>query len=140
MKLRLSVLLGSATILLILFSISNIVLSFISLNTPMPSGEFNAMHNVAMGLYCLLILIFSITMAVTGFFILKFKKWAYFLNLILLFFTMLLLEVSDFKELAIQWSLGSKISITKEIFPILILIMLILNFRCFWFKKKATHE
>ncbi|MBI5538825.1 MAG: hypothetical protein HY951_02120 [Bacteroidia bacterium] len=139
MKIYPSILLLSTTILLILYSISNIILSLISLNSPMPSSEFDAMHNVAMGLYSLLILVFSLNIAATSIFILKLKKWAYILNFILLFFTLLLLGISDLKEISIQTSISSEISITKEVIPIFILILLLINFKHFWFKKRAIH-
>jgi len=140
MKTKSSILLKLTIILLLLFALSNIILSFISLFEPVRSNEFEALHNVAMGIYSLLISIISLTTIITGIFLFKLKRWAYILNLILLIFTIPLLGISNLKEIAFQISPGSEISITKEAVPIFILSLLIFSIRSFFGNKKAIHS
>ena len=120
-----------AVLLLMLLAIANTVLSVIALNAPCESSEFAAMHNVAMGLYDLLIILISLVMFTTGFFLYKIRRWAYILNLILLILLIPLSEISDLKEIKFSLSQSSTISITKEIIPIIILILLILSIKNF---------
>lgn len=131
MKKKPDIFLKIAVLMLILLAIANTVLSVISLNAPVESSEFAAMHNFAMGLYSLLIIVICLIMLATGFFVYKLKRWAYILNLILLIFLIPLSEISNIKGIEFILSLGSTISLTKEIIPIIILILLILSIKNF---------
>ena len=116
--------------LLFLMGIINIVLSYISLTEPVADhSEFAALKNVAMGLYALLIAILSILMIISNIFLLKKKRWAYILNIILVILIFLLLEVSDFKHVLLL-----NISVNKEILPFVTLVMLVLGFKVIWKK------
>ncbi len=126
MKNPLSLTAKIAIALLLLMGCANIVLAYYSLIAPLDKSEFAALHNFAIGIYAILIALFSVIILFSAVFMIKQKRWAYFLSIIFTILTIPVLEVSNLKEIAFNLSLGSNISLNKEILPIIILILLLL--------------
>jgi hypothetical protein len=127
-----------AIALLLIMGLANIILSCISLSTPIQDhSEFAALHSLAIGIYGLLIIVINAMIIFAAFFLFKLKRWAYFLIAILCVLIIPVLDASDLKEIAFTISSSSNISLTKEILPIVILIFLILGRKDF--KKKNTR-
>ena len=127
-----------ATGLLFALGITNIILVYISLTEPVSSSEFAALHNVAMGLYATIVGVLSALLIIFSIFLLKQKRWAFFLSIIFTAFLIAVLAVSDLKEIGFNLTPGAGISITKEVWPIAILLLLILGRKDF--RKVQTSK
>lgn len=127
MKNPLSLATKTAIALLLLMGCANIILSCISLISPLDKSEFAALHNFAIGIYAILIAFFSTMIVFSAVFMIKQKPWAYFLSLVFTILLIPVLELSNLKEIAFNLSPGSSISLNKEILPITILILMLLG-------------
>ncbi len=109
--------------LLLIFVITNIILSYISFTGPRGGGEFATLSNFVTSVSALLIIAISIPTL----FLFKQKRWAYILTIILIILLLPILAVSDVEEMAIQLAPGAAISLNKEVLPIAILFFLVLG-------------
>lgn len=119
----------------IAFALLNIILAWISLNAPADSSEFGALRNFALGLYDLVIIIFSLLSVWSAIYLLKLKRWAFVMSVIYLILLMLLLAVSDLKDFGFNLTEGGGISLNAEVLPALILVSLFFSIKEFWKKK-----
>jgi len=120
--------------LVIGFALHNIILGSIALTYPLDSSEFGALRNFALTLYDFLIIIFSVLTLISGVFLLKVKRWAYITSIIYITLLIFLLAFSDLKEIVFDLSPGAALSLNHEIFPVLVLIILVLSIKQFWEK------
>ncbi|MES2837722.1 MAG: hypothetical protein V4667_09375 [Bacteroidota bacterium] len=61
----------------------------------------------------------------------KLKRWAYFLNIVLVILTMPILGFGSITAVVFELSPGASISFTAEVLPAIILLLLVLNFKTF---------
>lgn len=125
-----------AVLLQIIFACISIYLAYRFLNLPGEPGEFGAMKNFFSGVNGILAILFSLLLILFSYSLLKAKKWAYICSFIFIILAMLVLGASSISALVFEISDGNSLSVTSEILPALLLILLVLSFKNF---KKQIH-
>lgn len=114
-----------------IFAITSIVLAYQSLNEPPDPSEFGGIKNLATGLFGILAILISFILILSAAFLFKLKRWAYILSLILIPLCMLVLGAGSISALIFEISPGAFLSVTSEIFPVIVLIALLSCFKDF---------
>ena len=122
--------------LLYIFIVVNLIVAFISLGKPSEGGEFAALQYFATWLFAIVIGGSSLVLFIASFFLRKQKRWAFFLSIILVALLLPILVFSDLKEITFDLSQSRGLSLTKEILPITIILLLILGRKDF---KKSIN-
>lgn len=119
------------TVLLVVFALINSVLAYAKISVPNDTSEFAGIKNAAISLYSILVFIFSTIQILCALFFYKIKRWAYFFSVLIVVLTIPVLGFGSITTLVFEFSPGNSISVTAEILPTLILLLLILNFKTF---------
>jgi mannose/fructose/N-acetylgalactosamine-specific phosphotransferase system component IID len=120
-----------AVVLQAAFAAISLILAYIHLNTPPESGEFSVMKNVSTQLSAMMAMLFSLFLLVFAFFVLRKKRWAYITSIVLIILSMIVLGAGGISALIFELSPGAPLSVTSEILPAVLLLLLILSFKDF---------
>lgn len=124
-----------AASLQLIFAVTSIILAYKSLTAPGDPSEFGALKNIATALFGMLAILISLLLILSAVFVFKVKKWAYIMSLVLIPMCMLVLGAGSISALIFEISAGAPLSLTSEIFPVIVLIALIFCFKEFRVKN-----
>jgi hypothetical protein len=124
-----------AVLLQVVFALTSIFLAYRHLNTPPEPGEFSAIKNASVQIGGLLAMLLNVLLLAFAFAVFRRKRWAYITSIILIVLSMLVLGAGTINALIFELSPGSPLSVTSEILPSLVLLLLILSFKDF--RKKV---
>ncbi|MBK6525669.1 MAG: hypothetical protein IPG07_09010 [Crocinitomicaceae bacterium] len=122
-------------VLILVFALLNLILSYRAMHAPLDRSEFGALHNLGVLISLMLVLALTLLSILGGLFMLKLKRWALFLSFICIALIIPVLAVSNLEEVIFELSPGAPLSLNHEILPGIMLFMLLFSWKDF--RKKA---
>ncbi|MBI3133146.1 MAG: hypothetical protein HYZ14_00580 [Bacteroidetes bacterium] len=121
---------------LLLYTLWTLIISIRELLLPVEHhGEFDALKNFSQGIILIVICIFTVLLLVCAFLLLRLKKWAFIVSILLLLLLIPLADLVPTPDLLLPVSDGNTLAAVKEIIPVILVALLISRLREFWPKK-----
>lgn len=124
-----------AILLQVVFALITIFLAYRHLNSPLDRSEFGGLENLSILITGVLAILFSLLLVWFAYYLFRLKGWGYIVSMILIVLDMLVIGAGSISALIFELSPGAPLSVTSEILPSLVLLLLILSFKDF--RKKA---
>ncbi|MBK9192607.1 MAG: hypothetical protein IPM77_14500 [Crocinitomicaceae bacterium] len=133
---KISVFLKIFVALLALYTLWTLIISIRELFLPVEHhSEFDALKNFSQGITLIVICIFTVLLLICTLLLLKLKKWAFIVSIILLFLLIPLTDLVQTPDLMLHISDGNTLAVLKEIIPVVLVALLLSRFKEFWPKK-----
>lgn len=119
----------AAIILQVMFALLSVFYAIRSYYKPNDVGEFGLIKNAANDLYAMLALIISGMLLICAYGLVKFKGWAYVMSIIFCLLLMMILDMGYMYDPLLTFTVVNSLSLTSEILPVMILILLGMSFK-----------